>query len=93
MTLKKYLWEKAKKRKLYHCKRPSVMSLNILWQSWEFFIFVFLYIIRAWLTVSRLRIRHLTGSMEGNREGGNTGAAAGKRSQELGDIGFLGLKI
>ena len=32
----------------------------------------------------------LTGSMEGNREGGNTGAAAGKRSQELGDIGFFG---
>ena len=38
---------------------------------------------------SRLRIRTYR-KYGGNREGGNTGAAAGKRSQELGDIGFFG---
>lgn len=44
---------------------------------------------RAWLTAAACESA-LTGSMEGNREGGNTGEAAGKRSQELGDIGFFG---
>ena len=90
MTLKKYLWEKAKKGS-FTIEAACVMSLILVAVMGILYLCFFVHN-RAWLTAAACESA-LTGSMEGNREGGNTGEAAGKRSQELGDIGFLGLKI
>lgn len=87
MTLKKYLWEKAKKGS-FTIEAACVMSLILVAVMGILYLCFFVHN-RAWLTAAACESA-LTGSMEGNREGGNTGAAAGKRSQELGDIGFFG---
>ena len=87
MTLKKYLWEKAKKGS-FTIEAACVMSLILVAVMGILYLCFFVHN-RAWLTAAACESA-LTGSMEGNREGGNTGEAAGKRSQELGDIGFFG---
>lgn len=87
MTLKKHFREKVKKGS-FTIEAACVMSLILVTVMGILYLCFFVHN-RAWLTAAACESA-LTGSMEGNREGGKPGEAAGKRSQELGNIGFFG---
>ena len=90
MTLKKYLWEKAKKGS-FTIEAACVMSLILVAVMGILYLCFFVHN-RAWLTAAACESA-LTGSMEGNREGGTQEQQPGNAVRSWGILDFLGLKI